>query len=136
MVFVDCVGKLRDPVTQGDVFSIAQFFVKRVMVMTGDKSLVTFAENCFSVGPQDFASRPATAPFPRTLPAVVAAPGRYRHGQAVWRETKQSAYQAAAQKSAQVTIAFVCGVGKVTVSEEHFFAVKLKTTALRQDLAS
>lgn len=136
MVFVDSVGKLSDPVTQGDVFSIAQFFVKRLMVMAGDKSLVTFGENYFSVGPQDFPSRPATAPFTRTLSAVVAAPGRYRHRQAIRRETQQGAYQAAAEKGAQAAIAFVCGVGKVAVSEEDFFAVKLNTAALREDLAS
>lgn len=136
MILVDCVGKLSDPVTQGDVFSIAQFFVKRVMIMTGDESLVTLGENCFGVGTQDFASRPATASFSRVFPAVVAAPGRYRHGQAVRRETEHGAYQAAAEKGAQTAIVFVLGIGKVAVSEEDFFTVKLNTAALRKDLAS
>ena len=136
MILVDCVGKLSDPVTQGDVFSIAQFFVKRVMIMTGDESLVTFGEDCCSVGVQDFASRPAAVSFPRILPAVVAAPGRYRHGQAVWRETEHGAYQSAAEKGAQTAIAFVCGVGEIAVSEEDFFTVKLNAAAFREDLAS
>ena len=121
MVFVDCVGKLSDPVTQGDVFSIAQFFVERVMIVAGDESLVTFGEDCFSIGAQDFPGRPAVASCPGILPAVVAAPGRYRHGQAVWRETKQDAYQPAAEKGAQAAIVFILGVGKVVAKESTIF---------------
>ena len=49
MVFVDCVGKLSDPVTQGDEFSIAQFFLKRLMIVAGDDGLVPCGKKCFCV---------------------------------------------------------------------------------------
>ena len=45
MIFVDGVGILCDPVTKGDEFSIAQFFVERLVIVTGHNGLVASGED-------------------------------------------------------------------------------------------
>ncbi|MDT8442812.1 MAG: hypothetical protein RQ722_00855 [Desulfuromonadales bacterium] len=50
MVFINGVGILRDPVTQGDELAVIQLLLKRLMIMTGDDSLVTCGKDCFRIG--------------------------------------------------------------------------------------
>src|SRR5210317_2055912 len=75
VVFINGIGKLRDPVTQGDEFSIAQFFVKRLMKMPGNNCLLTGCENRFGVGDQDIPGGPSGSLPSGILFAFVAGPG-------------------------------------------------------------
>ena len=134
MVFVNGVGKLRDPVTQGDEFSIAQFFVKRLMEVTGDNRLVAGCEEPFGIGFEYLSRRPVVALPAAALFAQETGQDRNALQQDVGQDPDQDTHQAAAEEAAQPAITGIVGVGQVAMGEINFHAVEFDAAAIGEHL--